>query len=156
MSPLYSSAAQKSSLKKRNLFDSSSAEKPKTSAQALGPLKKTESEYNDVSVHNEDCTLAEPKLMRNAVSFNDRPMLSKVKSIKPDKKQQDSVPFPTPIKLDLSKCKPANEQDDDFGKSDSSDDYDGMTRYQPPTVAPVTSMDCEEDKMDIDNENDLP
>jgi len=88
-------------------------------------------------------------MIRNAVSFNDRPTLP----------MTSSVPAETPQKaiyLNLSKSKAANEQDDDFNRTDSSDDYDGVPRYEPPMIAPVVNLGCLEEKMDIDMENDLP
>ena len=69
---------------------------------------------------------------RNAVSFVDRPKLSKTKSYKPEKKKQKFSLAQKP-----SNNKPANEQDnddDDFARaeeSDSSDyDNDGVPRTE--------------------------
>ena len=69
---------------------------------------------------------------RNAVSFVDKPKLSKTKSYKPEKKNKK---FSLPQKQ--SNSKPANEQDnddDDFARaeeSDSSDyDNDGVPRTE--------------------------
>ena len=103
--------------------------------------------------------LPEPK-MRNAVSFTDRPQLTRGGALHPNSKNSEE-----PLtKLDLTKCKPANEQDsDDFARADSedSDDYDGVPRTEEiPMVIPVSSVDdCDKMEVTLEEhsvENDLP
>ena len=93
-------------------------------------------------------TLPQAK-QRNAVSFVDRPKLSKTKSLRPVKKESSPVASGgVKIKLNLGN---AMDEDDDFARAesdDSEDDYDGVPRTEEIPLLPGV-MPLDRDKMEI-------
>jgi len=78
---LGNNSQQKSSLKKRDLFNSVSGEKK---PQSKINRKPENMEVDDYPLASGDSGLPKPK-QRNAVSFNENPKLQKTKSIGPNK-----------------------------------------------------------------------
>ena len=141
---------QKSSLKKRDIFESASAEKKKNKFISPPKLKAQELDKSIEVTKQDSCmgeSLPRPK-MRNAVSFVDRPKMSKTKSLRPSKANKTSALFPSE---QVEHSMPANNQDDedfDRAESDDSDDYDGVPQTEEiPQIAPVQPLD--RDKMEI-------
>ena len=79
-------------------------------------------------------------------------MLLKTKSFRPSKTARP--PAVEPPKLDLSLCKPANEQDEDedFQRAESNDsdeDYDGVPDTEEVPMIVQVVPDTPKDKMEI-------
>lgn len=148
-------------MKKRDLFDYQSAEKKKVGA--FFP-KNAQDISTFINLEDEPMTgsLPQPK-QRNAVSFIDRPKLSKTKSLRPSKLHEPQSPT-----ADLKGIsKPANEQDEevsnsaiqdeDFSRAISDDSYDGVPKTEdirlPKIEEPNDELSGAVDKLHLNLEN---